>query len=418
MLSDFGVSVVKVEPRSGCQALDMYGDDGQTLLSITQSTRHFSEYRPPETDGGMTMTHGADDGREGDIWSFGCILTELFLFCLGGVSLVRKLRTMDKCERQTNFSFSIVGAGALEYQIRSWASQDDRCQGPWVSGWLQVIFEYALRTSPTERLHAESIQQYLDSIWRQAPTENIWTSPSKYLQVPWRPQSRANSPDWPQSTVSMQSSGPTAQSSFSELKSAATLNRGQGGEIFITVQSPPPVDLPDLSPRRSTSTGTLSSGSDRDHPIDEINLRDEHLRADDYGVRSESARVVFWHGQSVIIYSPERPLFSRESGAIVHIALEAKLPSRWIDVSLSASYLALASLSPSSIQVSVAPRFCAKTSLLTDTWQVKVIDLHKGQDVQPNTDWPSFQGLRSVCISSFGSLALVYDKAVTFRSAG
>lgn len=47
--------------------------------------------------------------------------------------------------------------------------------------------------------------------------------------------------------------------------------------------------------------------------------------------------------------------------------------------------------------------------------QVKVVDMDRGENAQPTTDWPSFSGLRSVSLSSQGSIALFYDKIVKFR---
>ncbi len=334
--------------------------------------RYSNGYQPPEVGRRSSVSHGGEDERKGDIWSFGCILTALLLFSLGGAPFVRRLHTTENSEGQTNFSFSTVGTGTIpiweaKQQMQSWVSQLNTHQGSWVFDWLQIIFDHMLRMSPAQRHQAQQIQNHLDLVWSQAPKENIWRSPlqqpDQYLQVPHLRPRGPESSCGPQSTVSLQSSGPTIPSSTHEPSPATAPNGERNGDVFIVVRSPPPVDSPDLSPRRSNSTGTFSTASERGQPVEEINFRDELPDVDDIAVSSESARVVFWHRQNVILYSPERPLFSREIGAAVNVSLKAIHPARWVDVSLSNYYVALAILSPSSIQVSLT--HILTTTLLT-----------------------------------------------------
>jgi serine/threonine protein kinase len=373
MFADFGISVIEIKSRSGSPVAAMYGDQGQASSSITTSTRLPREYRPPEEELCLPMSHGGEDRHKGDIWSFGCILLTLLSFTLGGVPLVKKLHTIRRSEGQPEFFSSTRDSGTstscgVKQEMKSWASQIVNHQRPWALEWHQLIFDNMLRVVPAQRHEAKQIQDDLGVIRSQAPTENVWHSLPPYLVV------RPNSPSWTTSPtrppspsgVSLASSALNSgfQSSVPGPTSATTPNRGQYRNSVISVQTPPPGDFPFLSQRRSDSTGTLSIGPARELPIDGINLGDRLPRAGDIAVCSNSARVVFWHGQNIVIYSPQRSLFSRESGGFVTTGLTAEKPASWIHLSLSRSYIALARWSPSSTQVSSTHRPGPKRTLL------------------------------------------------------
>lgn len=362
MLSDFGISVIRTESRSGSLVAAMYGDQGQASSSIATSTRYPGEYRPPEEELGVSMSHGGEDRRKGDIWSFGCILLTLLSFSLGGVPLVKRLHTIRRGEGQPDFFFSTRDAGTsticgVKPEMKSWASsQVANHRRPWALKWLQLIFDNMLLVVPAQRHEAKQIQDDLDVIWSQAPTENVWHSLPPYLVPRPLPSSWTTSLSHPPSPsgVSLASSALNSgfQSSVPGPISVNIPNTGQYRNSVISVQTLPPGDFPFLSQRRSDSTGTLSVGSVRELPIDGISLGDKLPRAGDIAVCSNSARIVFWHGQNIVIYSPQRSLFSRESGGLVTTGLKAEKPASWIHLSLSRSYIALAKWSPSSTQVS------------------------------------------------------------------
>lgn len=434
MLIDFGISVIRTEPRSAGSAADLFTDEYRMLpASVTKSSRYLSDYQPPEVEQSLPVSLIGDETRKGDIWSFGCILLVLLMFSLGGAPLVNKLHATKRSEGQTDFFYLALDAGArpvakAKSKVKRWAYQMGNHQGSWAYEFLQLVFEHMLQVPVDMRQDANQIQDQLDVVWRQAPTENIWNS------LPQNPRVRTMSPPWNESiatSVSLLSSrrpsGAAIMASTFELD-PHTPSRDRSVDPLLLGRESPKGDFPPLSPKTSDSTETHSTGSTTQLlPAAEMSLRDDLPSADDMAVFSDSAYIVFWHGQSVIPYSrnystwrPDGPMFSREVSGTVSAGLEAKHPDKWIDISLSGSYIAMIKSSPSSILVSVlATVFFLKTMLLIQMChQVKAIDLNLGQFVLPSTEWPPFQCLRSVCVSSHGSLALIYDKKITFRFVG
>jgi serine/threonine protein kinase len=183
---DFGISVIRTESRSGSLVAAMYSDQGQASSSVATSTRYPGEYRPPEDELGVSMSHGGEDRRKRDIWSFGCILLTLLSFSLGGVPLVKRLHTIRRSEGQLDFFFSTRDAGTstscgVKHGMKSWASsQIANHRGPWVSKWLQLIFDNILLVVPAQRHEAKQGQDDLDVIRSQAHTDNVWHSLPPY----------------------------------------------------------------------------------------------------------------------------------------------------------------------------------------------------------------------------------------------
>jgi serine/threonine protein kinase len=431
MLSDFGVSIIKTEARSRSLPVNMYRDEDQRAVAVTESLRYPSEYQPPESEQGLSRNAAGDDGRKADIWSFGCILTKIFVFSIGGRPLVKKFQTIKNRDNQTDLFYSTVNTGMrsvwqVKHQMKSWASQIGNQQGAWVLEWRKLIFDHMLSITAARRYEAEQVQEALDSIWKQSPAENIWSDASQNFQVRRLSPPRTDSPRRP-SELSFLSSRrlSTAPPSTAGSNPATPPRRDSNVDSSMVVRHLAQGDLPRLSPRTSDSSGTPSNGSVKALPIAEIDLEGSFNEIDDGCVCSDSTRLIIWHGRNVTPYSrndtilhPESQLFSPDTGSFADSDLEARDSDQWTDVSLSGNYIALAKSTPSCLQVSVPHGSCRLRGLLMLLPQVEVLDLDKGQSLQPRTGWPSAQGLRSVCISSIGSVALIYDKIVTFRCTG
>jgi serine/threonine protein kinase len=370
MLSDFGIAVVRTESQSGHLAADMYGDEGQTTASVTRSTRHPSEYQPPEVERSIQMSYDSEELRKGDIWSLGCILVELLLFSIGGAPLVKKLNEIKQSESQTGLFYLTMASGVrpvhkVKDSIKSWAAQISYHQGPWAFEWFKLVFDAMLQISPIQRPEAKQIQDYLDLVWKQAPPENIWGNTATNLDV------RPVSSGWAEtsgrrpsaSSVSFRSSRrPSAdRSSTPEVAPATAPGQDLNRDPLMAVREAAQVDFAPLSHRRSDSTeGTISSGSAQGFPTDEMNLRGDLPDADDLAICSDAARIVFWNGQNIIPFNrnsgfmgPELPPFACEISDVAKIGLKSKDPDEWIHASLSGSYLALVKSCPSAIHVSI-----------------------------------------------------------------
>jgi serine/threonine protein kinase len=362
MIVDFGISVVKIDPRSGFLAADMYGDGGQTTASVTTSPRYSSDFHPPELQSRLPMIHTDNDTRKGDIWSFGCILTEVFVFSLGGSSLVIKLRTINNCEDQTGPFHSAAehempAIYKVKKQVKTWVRQTSVHQDSWACDWFNLIFDYMLQIAPTQRHGANRIQEQLDSIWRHAPTENLWPRLSQHLDFPSHSPSWSNSPNLFPSLVSLLSSELISghQSSTPEPNPARIPDRDTNEDPLMIVPTSQDDPAP-LSPRTTGSTeDTITLGSPHRLPAIEKNLRDELPDADDITICSDSTRVIFWTGRNVIPFTIMSSTFFRETNDIANVSLQTNPPAEWIGASLSGPYLALAKSSPSSMQVGILP---------------------------------------------------------------
>lgn len=362
MVADLGISVVKIERRSGFLAADMYGDEGQTTASVTTSPGYSSDYPPPELQPRLPMIHADSDTRKGDIWSFGCILTEVFVFSLGGGSLVTKLRTINNCEDQTGpfdsaAEHEMPAIYKVKKQVKTWVRQISVHQDSWARDWFNLIFDHVLQIAPTQRHGANRIQEQLDSILRHAPTENLWPRLPQHLDFPSHSSSWSNSPNLCPSLVSLLSSELISglQSSTPELTPARTPNRDTNEDPVMIVRTPQDEPAP-LSPRTTGSTeDTITLGSPHRLPTIETNLRDELPDADDMAICSDSTRIIFWTGRNVIPFTIMSSTFFRETNDIANVSLKTNPPAVWIDASLSGPYLALAKSSPSSMQVGILP---------------------------------------------------------------
>lgn len=371
MLTDFGISVIKTEPRRGCLAAAMYGDEGHPKISVAKSVKKISAYQPPEVEQDLSVSHHGSDRQMGDIWSFGCILLTLLVFSLGGGPLVNTLHSIRKQGNQPDFFFWTLEIGLrpvhkVKDHIKPWVTQlGSSCgQAAWVNLWADIIFDRMLLISPTQRLEADHIQTLLDVVWRHAPEQNVWSGLLQALEVRPRSPSRSESPN---AVASVISSPPLrhqalVRSSASEPGPmfGGTLKQGKCFENLTISQSPLHVSSAPPSARTNGSTETSSSDLARGHLVDEMDLSDDLSGADEIAVCSESERIAFWHSRAVILYTrnssniqPGQPLLSHETNEAMTPSIRAdKGSAKLIAVSLSCSYVALAFSTGSYVHVS------------------------------------------------------------------
>ncbi|KAF1963308.1 kinase-like protein [Byssothecium circinans] len=99
VLTDFGISAFKEDEDSDEVNFVSIGDYYQNHTINTVQRRDPGAYQPPEVESEQGASHGRRNdategsvGRRGDIWSFGCIFSEVLAFSLGQTSLVKEFR--------------------------------------------------------------------------------------------------------------------------------------------------------------------------------------------------------------------------------------------------------------------------------------------------------------------------------------
>jgi serine/threonine protein kinase len=102
MISDFGISVFKEETKPQAAPIGSIGDYYSQLTINTRPKRHEGTYQAPDV-----MREGI--GRKSDIWSYGCILTEVLAFALGSAGLVTGFQSARESGERNDYFYSEVG---------------------------------------------------------------------------------------------------------------------------------------------------------------------------------------------------------------------------------------------------------------------------------------------------------------------
>ena len=161
MISDFGISVLKEEaPQQGAGIVSIYDYYSQLTMN-SQPKRQEGTYQAPEVklteDASKQKSNLTPDqkgiGRRSDIWSYGCIFSEVLAFALGGDTLVCEYQTTRKgqdgkdyfyIEKEDRGHLSAPGTGPKQYQVHPKVLQwlDSLCGRPLNSqGWVDCYVE-------------------------------------------------------------------------------------------------------------------------------------------------------------------------------------------------------------------------------------------------------------------------------------
>lgn len=132
VLTDFGISAFKADDDSDTAKFVSVRDYFQNLTINTVPHRNPGSYQPPEVERENHLSSGRGNtakegsaGRRGDIWSFGCIFSEVLAFSLGQADLVQEFRNARKAHRNDYFyeidsdrdTLMLPGAGP-QYRVR------------------------------------------------------------------------------------------------------------------------------------------------------------------------------------------------------------------------------------------------------------------------------------------------------------
>lgn len=174
---------VMIKERSGSSSLSperadrmtnamMTLDDPWTRecsMSTTPAKREPGKYTAPEV---IACGHPQPDARKGDIWSFGCILSEVFAYSVTP-GLVQELR--EECEKPTHLNqrFYDVDTKKVKPLVIAWLEGlSQRTFGvncgstEWVEDCVKIIKTIFKPTEPRNRPEAKTIRNELQKVYK------------------------------------------------------------------------------------------------------------------------------------------------------------------------------------------------------------------------------------------------------------
>jgi serine/threonine protein kinase len=149
-IADFGISVLKDDKdRHGAEFVSV-GDYTSILTINTRPKRQEGTYQAPEVriseaDINRPVQLTADDqkgiGRKSDIWSYGCILSEVLAFALGKDGLVREFQAKRSVNGNDYFYDEVVDKRRSQHLTVSGSNTPAKefCVRPSVLEWLDNI---------------------------------------------------------------------------------------------------------------------------------------------------------------------------------------------------------------------------------------------------------------------------------------
>lgn len=150
MVSDFGISVFKEETQQPDPDFGSIGDYVSQVTMNTRPTRQEGTYQAPEvklaenafSQAARLTPQQRGIGRKSDIWSFGCILSEVMAFSLGKEGLVRDFQIARKKHAGDDYFYSETFGQRSQYLKaagHSNAPLNEYEVRPAVVGWLDQI---------------------------------------------------------------------------------------------------------------------------------------------------------------------------------------------------------------------------------------------------------------------------------------
>ena len=132
MLSDFGISVFKASTGRQESGVLSIGDVHAELTLKTRAKRGHGPYQAPEVQPGGKK----NVGRRSDVWSLGCIFSEILAFALSTMEELRHFRAERKRYNSNDYFYSPrapsghlrVPSAPIEYELR-----------PAVQSWLTTL---------------------------------------------------------------------------------------------------------------------------------------------------------------------------------------------------------------------------------------------------------------------------------------
>jgi serine/threonine protein kinase len=192
MISDFGISVLKERAKPQDSEIVSIGDYISQLTMNTRPKRHEGTYQAPEVK--LTETawnessHLTPDqkgiGRKSDIWSYGCIFSEVLAFALGGDKHVNEFHSRRKGHEGNDYFYvEKADQGYLraqdnmlkQYQVRcsvlAWLN--DLCgRQSWVDCYVETI-KKILIVDTAERPDATELSKLVNHVKEHVDSKQV-----------------------------------------------------------------------------------------------------------------------------------------------------------------------------------------------------------------------------------------------------
>lgn len=198
MITDFGISAFYKESHKPTQEIPTIRDVTSRLTSLSEVVRGRGPYQPPEIglerkkeefDLGPYLRRTLDF-RQCDVWSFGCVLSDVLAFALDrsrGIQDVREARTAEGNDNFYKFVKTVAEIdhiSASNTQLKEsfvdWGEQIGRRKPePWVLGYLDILFQQSIVIRPADRKSIETIRASLSKL---SPKLNSAVNPKKPIE--------------------------------------------------------------------------------------------------------------------------------------------------------------------------------------------------------------------------------------------
>ena len=330
VISDFGISLFVKSTNKKALKVHSIRDVGPRLTSRVHQDkvdRGRGPYEPPE------VSNEDVDGRKCDVWSFGCVLSDVMEFALGGTSAVDSFRLRRYCRDHLqgiddNF-YQLKPSMNTEPRIRNdsntqvkkevlewFDKRSSRLLSPWVGDCIKLL-KRMIVIDPGPRASARYTMEQLNKLMA-THFQNGAILPQDVL----RAETPAQPPIAPLEVELKKHSSMREASSIGHQISVPTIpEKG----IITAVVVPPASDQ-----RGVQFNATAIAGLD---PLEHITLPN-HGKAIDVAVSANGEHVALLYAGSVRIYILEKGVNARP---------EIILPSttKWMKLCTTAHYLAV-----------------------------------------------------------------------------
>jgi serine/threonine protein kinase len=167
MISDFGISVTKEKRRENNPNIISIRDWYNKLTSVnTRPRRNVGTYQAPEVGSAENNQRGV--GSRLDIWSYGCIFSEILAFAIGRDKEVERFNS-ERNNGKDNYFFDdglLGGKAQVRQSVTDWLNarrDSSNIANEWERCWAETI-KKILVIEPNERPNGKQLQKLIEHV--------------------------------------------------------------------------------------------------------------------------------------------------------------------------------------------------------------------------------------------------------------